>query len=171
MADSGRLYTTFSQDFVRGMAAFCSRADIIVPNMTEAAFLLGESYQPGPYDKPAIEKILRKLSAMGPQRVVLTGVWLEDDMLGAAVYDRGCGEISYAFHKKIDGLYYGTGDIFASALLGALLNGFALTRAAQIAVDFTANSIERTLAAGTDARWGVNFEQELPEYIRMLGLV
>lgn len=171
MADNGRLYSTFSPDFVRGMAAFCAGADLIVPNMTEAAFLLGESYQPGPYDKPAVERILRNLSAMGPQQVVLTGVWFGDEQLGAAVYDRDTGETSYAFHKKIDGLYHGTGDVFASALLGALLNGFTLTRAAQIAVDFTANSIERTLAAGTDARFGVKFEQELPGYIRRLGLI
>lgn len=171
MADNGLLYTTFSQDFVRGMAAFCARADLIVPNMTEAAFLLGESYQPGPYDKPAVERILKNLSAMGPGRVVLTGVWFGDNQLGAAVFDRDTGEIGYVFHKKIDGLYHGTGDVFASALLGALLNGCALMRAAQIAVDFTANSIERTKLAGTDVRYGVKFEQELPAYIRLLGLI
>ncbi len=171
MADNGRLYTTFSPDFVRGMAAFCSRAHLIVPNLTEAAFLLGEPYRPGPYDRPAIERLLRNLSAMGPRQVVLTGVWFGDGLLGAAVFDRDTDEVSYAFHKEIDGLYHGTGDVFASALLGALLNGYNLTKAAQIAVDFTADSIERTKLAGTDARFGVKFEQELPGYIRRLALL
>ncbi|MEI6100443.1 MAG: pyridoxamine kinase [Eubacteriales bacterium] len=169
MADNGRLYSTFSTDFVKGMAAFCAKADIIVPNMTEAAFLLGESYQPGPYVKQIVESMLKNLSAMGPSRVVLTGVWFGDNRLGAAVFDHG--EISYAFHNKIEGLYHGTGDVFASALLGALLNGFSLTHSAQIAVDFTAGSIQRTLEAGTDVRFGVKFELELPGYMKALRLL
>ena len=171
MADNGRLYSIFTPDFVRGMAKFCSRADIIVPNITEAAFLLGESYRPGPYDRPYIESLLRNLSVLGARQVVLTGVWFEEEHLGAAVLDGNTGEISYAFQNRIEGLYHGTGDVFASALLGALLNGFRLHDAAQIAADFTAGSIARTQKAGTDVRFGVNFEQGLPGYIRSLKLV
>ena len=171
MADNGKLYSIFTSEFARGMAEFCSHADIIVPNFTEAAFLLGESYIPGPYDRAYIESLLVRLSALGARQVVLTGVWFEEDHLGAATYDSKTCEISYAFQKRIEGLYHGTGDVFASALLGALLNGFSLTEAAQIAVDFTVNSIQRTQIAGTDVRFGVNFEQGLPAYIRSLNLL
>ena len=171
MADNGLLYSTFSPEFVRGMAAFCSNADIIIPNITEAVFLLGESYRPGPYDKGYIKNLLEKLTCLGPGKVVLTGVWFGDDQLGAAVYDRRSGDVQYAFHRQIEGVYLGTGDIFASALLGALLNGFSLIQSAQIAVDFTADSIRRTKEAGTDVRFGVNFEHGLPGYMQSLHLV
>lgn len=171
MADNGQLYSIFTPQFARGMAEFCSRADIIIPNITEAAFLLGESYRPGPYDRAYIESLLKKLSRLGARQVILTGVWFEEDHLGAAAYDSKTGELSFAFQKRIEGLYHGTGDVFASALLGALLNGFPLPKAAQIAVDFTVESIRRTQKAGTDVRFGVNFEQGLPGYIRSLNLI
>lgn len=171
MADNGKLYSIFTPAFAQGMAKFCSRADIIVPNITEAAFLLGESYRPGPYDRAYIEYLLEKLGGLGARRVVLTGVWFEENHLGAAVLDSKTGEISFAFQNRIEGLYHGTGDVFASALLGALLNGFTLHGAAQIAVDFTVDSIQRTQRAGTDVRFGVNFEQGLPGYIRSLNLL
>lgn len=170
MADNGKLYSIFRPEFAQGMAKFCSRADIIVPNITEAAFLLGESYRPGPYDRAYIESLLFKLRGLGAKQVVLTGVWFEEEHLGAAALECKTGEISYAFQKRIEGLYHGTGDVFASALLGALLNGFTLPESAQIAVDFTVDSIDRTQKAGTDVRFGVNFEQGLPGYIRMLNL-
>jgi pyridoxine kinase len=170
MADNGRMYATFTPSFAQGMASLCARADIIVPNITEAAFLLGESYRPGPYEPAYIEGLLKKLAALGVPRVVLTGVFFNDGHLGAAVYDKAAG-VDFTFQDKISGLYHGTGDIFASALLGALLNGFTLTESARIAVDFTAGSIRRTQEAGTDVRFGVNFEQGLPAYVRSLGLL
>jgi len=170
MADNGCMYATFAPSFAQGMASLCARADIIVPNITEAAFLLGESYRPGPYDKTYIEGLLKGLAGLGPPQVVLTGVFFHEGHLGAAVYDRKAG-VDFAFEEKVSGMYHGTGDIFASALTGALLNGFSLFDSARIAVRFTAGSIRRTQAAGTDVRFGVNFEQGLPDYIRALGLL
>ena len=170
MADGGKLYPAFRQDFPAGMAKLCAKADIIVPNMTEAAFLLGETYREGPYDEEYLTHLLRGLSALGPRRIVLTGVWTEPEHLGCAVYDAEAGRVGYAMSKRIDGSYHGTGDVFASALLGALLRGLTLRDAAQAAADFTAGSIRRTHAAGTDVRFGVNFEAGLPGYLRRLGL-
>lgn len=169
MADNGRMYAIFDASFAQGMASLCGKADIIVPNITEAAFMLGESYRPGPYQPAYIEGLLKKLASVAP-RVVMTGVFFDEDHLGAAVYDKE-GGMDFVFQDKINGLYHGTGDIFASALLGALLNGFSLTESARIAVDFTAGSIRRTQEAGFDVRFGVNFEQGLPAYIRSLGLL
>jgi pyridoxine kinase len=169
MADNGQMYSIFEPSFAKGMAGLCAHADIIVPNITEAAFLLGETYRPGPYEPAYIEKLLKGLSGLGPGRVVMTGVYFREEHLGAAVYDRAAG-MDFAFGEKIDGWYHGTGDVFASALLGAMMNGFTLLDAAQIAVNFTAGSIRRTREAGTDVRFGVNFEQGLPGYIRALGL-
>lgn len=170
MADNGRLYQTFTPNFVEGMAKLCKKADLIVPNITEAAFLLGESYQPGPYKRSYVEKLLKNLCRLGPKQVVLTGVCFDDKKLGAATYDNNTNTISYSFSQKVDGVFHGTGDIFASVLLSAVLNGFEISKAAQLAVNFVTQSILRTHAAGTDLRFGVNFENSIPYMIQELGL-
>lgn len=170
MADAGKLYRSFRPDFPRGMAKLCAKADLILPNMTEAAFLLEEPCREGPYSAEEIQKTLRRLAELGPKKIVLTGVWFEPEHLGCAVYDAEKNLTGYAMSRRIEGFYHGTGDVLASALLGALMNGLPLLQAAQAAVDFTESSIRRTHEAGTDVRYGVNFEAGLPEYLRSLGL-
>ena len=171
MGDNGELYTVFTREFAIGMRMLCQKADIIVPNLTEAALLLDEPFHPGPYTHAYIESVLRKLGALGPQKVVLTGVYFKEDELGAATYDRTTDTIDYVFTQKIPGYYHGTGDVFASALLSALLNDFSLIDAAAIAVHFTTDSIRRTYKAKTDYRFGVNFEQSFPDFLKELKLV
>jgi pyridoxine kinase len=170
MADNGELYKIFSPEFAVGMRELCKKADIIVPNLTEAALLIKEPYNPGPYSEQYIEKTLKKLGALGVQKVVLTGVFFNEEELGAATYDAASGEIDYRFEKRIPGYYHGTGDVFGSALLAALLNGFPLNESAAIAVRFTASAIRKTAQAETDIRFGVNFEQTIPEFLNDLKL-
>lgn len=170
MGDNGQLYKVFSADFPAGMRRLCAGADVIVPNLTEAALLLDEPYREGPYQKDYIESLLKRLSALGPRKVVLTGVYFDGERLGAAVYDSAAGTVDYALAGRIEGYYHGTGDVFASALVAALLNGRSLGEAARISVEFTVGSIRRTRAAGTDVRYGVNFEAGLPGLARALGL-
>ncbi|MDR0427936.1 MAG: pyridoxamine kinase [Dysgonamonadaceae bacterium] len=171
MADNGELYTIFTPEFAVGMRKLCEKADIIVPNLTEAALLLGEKYNPGPYTEEYIEKTLRKLSRLGPQKVVLTGVFFDDNQLGAATYDAKTNEVAYAFEERVPGYFHGTGDVFGSALLSALLNDLSLNEAAAIAVRFTTSSIRKTAEAGTDIRFGVNFEHTIPELLKDLKLI
>lgn len=171
MADNGQLYKIFSPEFPAGMRRLCEKADIIVPNITEACLLIGEPFQEGPYTVAYIEKLLKKLSDIGPEKVVLTGVYFDEDLLGAATYDRSTNTIDYAFAQRIPGYYHGTGDVFGSAIVSALLNDFNLNKAAEIAVRFTTESIKRTKEAKTDIRFGVNFEQSLPGFLKDLNLV
>jgi pyridoxine kinase len=171
MADNGELYKIFSPEFAVGMRKLCEKADIVVPNFTEAALLIGEPYHPGPYTEQYVETLLKKLSDLGPKKIVLTGVFFDDEELGAATYDAVTGEIAYSFEKRIPGYYHGTGDVFGSALLAAILNGFSLNEAASIAVRFTASAIQKTADAGTDIRFGVNFEQCIPGFLQDLKLV
>lgn len=171
MGDNGELYTIFTREFATGMRSVCEKADIIVPNLTEAALLLDEPFNGGPYTHAYIESTLRKLADLGPKRVVLTGVFFKEDELGAATYDRKTDTIEYVLTRKIPGYYHGTGDVFASALLSGLENGFSLTESAAIAVNFTAGSIRRTYEAKTDYRFGVNFEQSFPDFLKELKLV
>lgn len=171
MGDNGELYTSFTREFATGMRVICNKADIIVPNLTEAALLLDESFHPGPYTHVFIESTLKKLSALGPEKVVLTGVYFKENELGAATYDRTTDTTDYVFTQKIPGYYHGTGDVFASALLAALMNDFSLIDSAAIAVHFTTDSIRRTYKAKTDYRFGVNFEQSFPDFLKELKLV
>lgn len=169
MADNGALYACFSPDFPAGMAGLCARARLITPNMTEAALLLDRPYYPGPYGKEYVEDTLRALSRLGPSQTVLTGVHLDEGTMGAAAYDRATGKIEYAFSPRVEGVFHGTGDVFASALLGGVLRGLSLGAALGIAVDFVYRCAKITHEAGTDLRYGVNFESNLPGYIHALG--
>lgn len=171
MGDNGSLYTSFTPTFATGMRALCRKADIIVPNLTEAALLLDETFHPGPYTPAYIDSTLRKLADLGPGKVVLTGVTFRDNELGAATYDKANDTIDYIFTQKIPGYYHGTGDVFGSALLAALMNDFTLLDAAAIAVHFTADSIRRTYKAKTDHRFGVNFEESIPDFLKELKLI
>ncbi len=170
MADNGMLYDNFPDTFPQEMRTLCQKADIILPNITEAALLLGEPYRKGPYTQSYIEQMLKRLAALGPKQIVMTGVRFNEKTIGAASYDTASEQVDYAFSELIEGYYPGTGDVFGSVLVGSLLNGCELPQAVRNAVDFTAASIARTQKAGTDRRFGVQFEAELPNLIRRLGL-
>ena len=87
MADNGKLYSIYDESMVSGMVRLCQKADIIVPNLTEAAFMLNRPYIEGPYTKKYIEDTLRELAALGCKKVVITGVYFDDNTLGTANYD------------------------------------------------------------------------------------
>lgn len=161
MGDHGRLYKTYSPDRVRGMARLCTQADVITPNLTEARFLLGETYRDEVMTAEDIRALCGRLSALGPSCVVITGISTGADTVGSASLDR-CSDV-FSVHEmaRLPGKWHGTGDIFCSVLLGGLLGGRTLTDAAALAVDFTQQSIARTYALGTDPRFGVDFERGL----------
>lgn len=174
MADNGKLYNTFDEGFVKKMSLLCSRADIIVPNITEAYLLLGENYTEPPYSEEEIERVMNLLSRRFPKTdIVLTGVCLRKsaNLIGCASYSRADNKISYSLRKKIDGMFHSTGDLFASALLGSLLNGFSLPRSCETATDFVTASIKATVSAGGDSRFGLCFEKCLPQYMKDLELI
>jgi pyridoxine kinase len=168
MADQGKLYAGFDEEFALGMRKLCAEADLIVPNLTEASFLLQKPYPGEAYDQAYIEETLQELAALGPRQVVLTGVSFESSKLGAAAYDRELGTTEYYFTERVEGFYHGTGDIYSSALLAAVLKGRSLKDAIRIACEFTTAAIRRTHAAGTDPRFGVEFERELGALIELL---
>ena len=168
MGDNGALYTVFSDNFPEAMHKLCARADIIVPNMTEAYLLLGETYRPGPYAEAEIDRLLLALSGICRGQVVLTGVYFDEETLGAATFDAQTGQKALAMRKRVAGMYHGTGDVYASSLLAAVMRGFSLEEAAGIAADYTIMSIETTKKMDKDLRYGVNFEYNIPTLIELL---
>lgn len=169
MGDHGRLYSTITVDRVRGMAELCRKADVITPNLTEARFLLGEKYQDGVLSPDEARALCIRLAALGPGRVVVTGVSTGDATIGAASWDAGAQSFTISEMQRVPGLWHGTGDVFCSVLLGALLSGKPIGEASALAVDFTRACIVRTHALGTDPRFGVDFERGLPALVGVLG--
>ena len=145
MADGGRMYTGFEKSFALEMATLCSVADIIVPNLTEASFMLGEEYVAEGYDEEYIKDMLKKLTALGCKTAVITGVSFEKDKLGVMSYDSESGEYFSYFRERIPESFHGTGDVFASTFLGALMRERSVGDSLKIATDFTVECIKATL--------------------------
>ena len=157
MADNGRLYPAFGADFVEAMKTLCFSADIILPNITEACLLTDTEYRET-YDRAFIGGLLEKLAAAGARTVILTGVGYSPDRTGVVVWENGTQR--YYEHRRIDRGCHGTGDVYASAFVGALMNGKTAYDAARIAADYTVRCIENTVG-DPDHWYGVKFETAL----------
>ena len=164
MADNGKLYSIFNDEYVVAMRGLCSSADILVPNITEACFLAGVEYREE-YDESYIDGLLSKLADLGVNTVVLTGVGYTPDKTGIVVYESG--KKRYYEHDKISKGCHGTGDIYASAFTGALVNGKEIFDAAKIAADYTVKCIVNT-QGDADHWYGAKFETALGDLIDSL---
>lgn len=165
MGDHGRVYRTYTPEMCREMARLAAEADLITPNLTEAALLLGEPFDRIPTSQAGIEAWLRRLSLDGKRSVVITGVSLAPKALGAGCLDNRSGKIRFAMARQEPGQYFGTGDLFAAVLLGSLLRGETLSESTANAVDFIQKTVSQTLAAGTPVLEGVQFEPLLRELL------
>ncbi len=161
MADNGNLYPGFDAAFVEAMKELCGKADYILPNITEASFLTGEEYKTE-YDRAYIDTLLEKLTALGCKNVILTGVSYTPGKTGVVVYENG--NYAYYEHDFLPNSCHGTGDIYASAFVGALVRGKSAYDAAKIAADYTIECIKAT--AEEDNHWyGAKFEPVLSKLI------
>lgn len=162
MGDHGRQYRTCTDELCARMGQLAAQADVITPNLTEAALLLGETYCPG-MEPARVRNWLERLSLDGRRSVVLTGVSTVPGEVGAACLDRDSGKVSFAMARQERGHFPGTGDLFASVLLGALLRGEDLQSANARAVDFVQRCVHHTIALGTPTLEGVQYECMLKE--------
>ena len=164
MADNGQLYSIFNQDYVEAMKVLCGEADILVPNITEACFLTDMEFKTE-YDRAYIDELIEKLTLLGCGNVILTGVSYEKGKNGVVVFEKG--EYKYYEHEMLPNSCHGTGDIYASAFTGALVNGKSAFEAAKIAADYTIECIRET--AKEENHWyGAAFEPVLYKLIEAL---
>ena len=173
MADNGKLYTGFSQDFVKQMAKLCGRANVILPNMTEACFLVNQNYDIFTHTNESITKVMAKLLSLGAEQVILKGVEFSKEKIGVAycsqkLFDNNFStnennmeDMNIYFHHRYDENFHGTGDVFASAVTGALVLKKDIKDAVKIACDFVQESIECTLLNPNYNWYGVDFESAL----------
>lgn len=166
MADNGKLYPAFDASFPEAMTQVCAKADILLPNITEACLLTGMPYRTD-YQEDYIRELMEKLLKLGCKTAVLTGVSYEPDKLGVAYLDQDGTSFSY-FTRKCPQSYHGTGDLYSATVLGGLMRGLTLGDSLALAADFVVACIEAT-ATSDNARWyGVEFESQIPVLCEML---
>ena len=161
MGDNGVLYKGFDTAFAHEMAKLCAKADIIVPNLTEACFMLDKPYQASGYSEEYIKDILRSLTALGCKKAVLTGVGFNEDQLGCYGYDSERDEFFSNYNPRKPKSFHGTGDVFASACFASMTNGNSLADSCICAANFVCASIDATLSDENPVWYGVNFEKAL----------
>lgn len=161
MADHGMLYPALGEDIVNGMRSIVKKADIILPNLTEAAFLLEKEYKES-YTEPEIKEMLKALEELGPEISILTGVSYEEGKIGAAAYVKSTGEFIEYFAEKQEKGYHGTGDIFSSVAIANLVNGKSIYDSLADACEFIVRCIKNT-EAHPEHGYGVCFESVLAE--------
>lgn len=160
MADNGRLYHGYDVGHVTAMKTLCARADVVVPNLTEAYLLLGEAPRLEHQSRTEIERLVTGLHGLGAKQVVLTGVSLEPDRLGAALFDGSSMEVLH--RPRVPGRYNGAGDLFAAVLTAALTRGANLVQAGTLALDAAAYIIAATAKNPEHRPYGLDFELCLP---------
>ena len=168
MADNGKLYPGFDNNFVVAMKGLCAEADYLVPNISEACFLTDTEYKTE-YDKAYIDELLSKLTGLGAKNIILTGVSYIEGKTGVVVFENG--NYLYYEHEKISNGCHGTGDIYASAFTGALVRGKDAYTSAKIAADYVLECIKETQNKdeNEEPHWyGAKFEPVLYKLIQAL---
>jgi pyridoxine kinase len=151
------------------MARLCAAADVIVPNTTEAALLLGRDWNALPYTETQVRELCGALtSELGSAAAVLTGISYDEAHLGAASFEAVTQAYSLTVEEVVPEMYHGTGDVFGSVLVAALVRGATLSQATAAAVRFTVASVKRSYEAGTDNRYGVDFESGLAGLVELI---
>lgn len=171
IGDHGKFYVGFDPKFAARMAQLCNKADVIVPNLTEAAFMLNEEYRGRNYDEKYIRELLKRLSDLGCANVMLTGISYEKGKYGVASWNAEKDEYTTCFGEEMPGSFHGTGDIFSAALFAGLISGQSMAQAQETAVEFTVESIRMTLQNPDHALYGVEFERAIPTLLRKLGKI
>jgi pyridoxine kinase len=166
MADHGKPYAFCGEEMVAGFRALCGRADVIFPNRTEAAMLLGLPISPGTEPEvPEKEAVL----SLGAPHVVLSGVSSQEGQIGVTAYSSGKAPHTLE-RQHHPGSYPGTGDMLAAGVIAGLMRGLALDTACGLALDVIEDAFEAALRHPRPSRFGLPFEQALPGFIRALGL-
>ena len=167
MGDNGKLYPAFDEHYAKKNATLCAAADVIVPNITEACYMTGLPYREE-YDEDYVKELLQALTGLGCRTAILTGVSLQPGKTGAMGYDSADGTYFAYQNDRIPTQYHGTGDIFSSVAVGALMRGLRREDAIKVAADYTARTIDVTRQNPQEPWYGVDFEATIPELVDTL---
>ena len=162
MGDNGRLYQGFDRNFVEAMKDFCQQADVIIPNLTEAALLTDTPYlEAGSYDKVTVEKLLRDLTKLGPRKVIVTGISFETEKMGLAYFDKETNETAYLMRKSYQSHFYGSGDLLTAILSAGYFYNLDLLKVCDLALDVMERVLSSTLSDGRLLKYGLCYEPHI----------
>ena len=165
MADMGEFYNGFDQEFADKMGELCKLGDYILPNTTEACYILHKPWKEN-FSKEEMLEMAKELQDYTKRYVVLKGYCSEDQM-GMIVLDKQESTVEIVYNDKVDYISHGTGDVFASSFVGSVMIGKSPVQSAKIAGEFTKKALEKTI--GDENHWyGVKFEQAIPELYDLL---
>lgn len=167
MGDNGKLYPAFDENYAAKNATLCACADIIVPNMTEACYMTGMDYREE-YDEAYVRELITKTAGLGASVTALTGVSLSEGKTGVMGYDSRNDSWFVYQNDRIPTSYHGTGDVFSSVTVGAMMRGISWQDSLKIAADYTAHTIEVTMDNPKKPWYGVDFETTIPDLITVL---
>jgi pyridoxine kinase len=162
LGDHGKLYGVTDPGMVERMQHYIRVADLITPNLTEAALLLDELYHPE-IQSEQVQEWCARLAEMGPKHVIITSVPMTklSEHIAVMVYDHTTGSSSTIDCEMLPVNYPGTGDAFTSVIVGRLLHHDPLEVAVERAVQFMAHALRLTLAQATPVKEGILLEQVL----------
>ena len=169
MADHGEFYNGFDQEFADKMGELCKLGDYILPNTTEACYILHKPWKEE-FTKEEMLEMANELSAFTKRYVVLKGDTHKENQLGMVVLDKEESTCEFVYNDRVDYVSHGTGDVFASSFVGSVMVGKSPTSAAKVAGEFTKKAIEKTVGDETHT-YGVKFEQAIPELYDLLNQV
>lgn len=161
MGDNGKKYRTYTTEMCDCMVNLVKKADIITPNKTEMYMLLKQQYNPIPLTTQEAKSCMVKLSELGPKKVIVTGIELADMTINNIGYDRDTNTFWRIVCSYVPANYPGTGDIFASIVVGSILGGDSIAIAMERATRFLEMTIKMTYSYGTDTKQGVMLEKNL----------
>ena len=167
MGDNGKIYATYNEDMCRGMRVLAGRADVVVPNLTEAAYILEETYpESGTLSEEDALKWLKKLCDMGPHTAVITGLSDGDELFNAG-YEKSTGELTISRCKRIPGNFHGTGDLYSSILISGLMKGDSLKSSLDKATEFVYICAKDAHDINLPTNLGVRFEKYMKQLIEL----
>jgi len=168
MGDDGMLYDGFDESFPEEMKKLIKRADVIVPNVTESCLLTGVPYKEE-HSKEYINGLIKELQKICDASIVITGINSKEDKISTAICENGT--ITYIENQKQRAIYSGTGDVFASTFMAALMGGQDTVSAAKLSAEFVGECIELTKAVSSERHYGINFELNTKSLLEKLGII
>lgn len=167
MGDDGVLYDGFTPDFPVEMRKLIKKADIIVPNVTESCLLTGIEYREE-HSKEYIKELVKKLKEITDAKIIITGINNKNDKISTAICEND--EVLFIENEKQHDAYSGTGDVFASTFMSAIMKGFDLYESARLSAEFVSECIEITNKNTAGRHYGINFELNTKSLLEKLNI-
>ena len=161
MADNGKLYKGFDDHYISSMRTLCQKADLILPNLTEACFLADLPYQDNDLTEQFLKDLVQRLSELGAKKILLTGLPLSHDQIGVAYFDKAEGVFSLYKGKRFQQQFFGTGDMLTGLVAAAFVQGLDLQKCLPVFINFIEQSLVTTLNCDSDLRYGVYYQPHL----------